>query len=204
MPDQINLTNQRFGRWSVLDLSHHSETAKDTYWNCQCDCGAIKPVSGNSLRRGKSTSCGCYRAEVKTPHGMFQTPTYNSWSTMKQRCLNSNATDYDKYGGRGITVDSNWNTFEGFLKDMGERPDGMTLDRRNTNGPYSKENCRWATNIEQQNNKTDNHRIEYNGAVYSPQQLASELSIPVHTVYSRLSRGFTPEEICNPELRKRK
>jgi hypothetical protein len=83
---------------------------------------------------------------------LYKSPTYNSWACMKCRCDCKNTPYYKDYGGRGITYSEKWATFKGFLDDMGERPEGCTLDRIDVNGNYCKENCRWATKSQQQHN----------------------------------------------------
>lgn len=124
----------------------------------------------------------------------WKSPTYSSWDSMKQRCDNPKATGYENYGGRGITYQNEWSFFVSFLTDMGERPDGTSLDRIDTNGPYSKENCRWAT-IEVQNRNTRTSKfIEFNGLTKTNQEWSRELEIPASTLYNRIfTRGWDVE-----------
>lgn len=143
------LPMMKFGRWSVIDLP-----ASKYHTMCVCDCGIVKEVDTSTLTRGKSKSCGCLHKEKVTTHGYNGTRTYKSYHAMKERCLNTNHQAYEFYGGRGITICNRWLlSFENFIEDMGERPEGRTLDRINNNEGYSKMNCRWATKSEQNKNK---------------------------------------------------
>lgn len=161
MKELLNLEGERFGKLLVISEAEAKEyfnktKAKFIYkrtWLCLCDCGEQKIVSQELLRRGETKSCGCLRREVFltmiSSHGLCETPTYNSWRAMKERCTNTKNLHYDIYGGRGISFPEKWANFEGFYEDMGERPDGKTLDRVNNDLGYSKENCKWSTVSEQ-------------------------------------------------------
>lgn len=132
---------------SLMVISRAPNSGSYVRWLCLCDCGNQVVTRAQSLRDGKTKSCGCRY------DGRSNTPTYSSWSSMKKRCLNPKAADYYRYGGRGITVTQRWLEFENFLEDMGERPPGRTLGRRDNDKGYSKSNCRWETPKEQANNR---------------------------------------------------
>jgi hypothetical protein len=153
--ERIKLEGKRFGRLSVLERD--GVIGKATAYLCLCDCGEKKRVRGQSLRNGDTTSCGCARrdkmAAMHASHGMYKTPTYNSWRAMIARCLDKKHRQYKDYGGRGITFCKDWASFKCFFRDMGERPEGKTLDRSDPDGNYEKTNCRWATRQEQNLNK---------------------------------------------------
>jgi hypothetical protein len=157
------LTGKKFGRWNVLNDSGKRKS-NQIMWTCVCECGTIKEVYGSHLKKGQSKSCGCLRKELQierqTKHGKCFTLAYKSWASMKQRCLNTNAPKYPIYGGRGIMICERWMMFENFLADMGERPEGMTLDRIDNEGHYEPSNCRWADIETQNNNKVRNQYME--------------------------------------------
>jgi hypothetical protein len=148
---------QRFGRLVVVELSEARTNSGSRKYLCVCDCGIEKLFSAADLRRGDSKSCGCLKRERQVEgsrtHGSSRTPTYVTWTAMRRRCYNPNYGGFQYYGGRGIKVCERWQNFENFLQDMGERPVGMTIDRKNVNGHYDPANCHWATPIEQSRNR---------------------------------------------------
>jgi hypothetical protein len=125
-------------------------------WLCECSCGNIKEVRTADLKSGATQSCGCLRDEtlknLLTTHG--SPLPYRIWKNMKDRCYNINNKSYHNYGGRGIFICRRWrNSWENFHKDMGDRPEGLSIDRIDNSGPYGPWNCRWADSIMQNNNK---------------------------------------------------
>lgn len=158
----IDITGQVFGRLKVLNCTQKANRSKGistTKFLCECECGNIKEIARDSLISGATKSCGCLCKEINkknfTTHGQTKnSKTYMSWRAMKERCNNINNKRYNSYGGKGITVCLRWEmSFENFLEDMGERPEGFTLDRIDPNGGYSKDNCRWADLSTQAYNK---------------------------------------------------
>jgi hypothetical protein len=152
MPKTIDITNQTFGRLTALQPIGKIKSG-ETLWFCRCICGATLSVPIGRIRFGTTRSCGCLR---KT-HGHASNPTrsraYRSWDAMRYRCRNKRCRDYPAYGGRGISICKRWDSFANFLADMGERPDGLTLDRIDNEGDYEPSNCHWATRAEQVHNR---------------------------------------------------
>lgn len=150
-----DLTGDTFSRLTAVQRVPNQ--GAHTMWRVHCKCGKITTVRAQHLRNGNTKSCGCWDVEVlearNTKHGQCFTPAYETWKGMVQRCTNPANQEWHNYGGRGITVDPSWRIFANFYKDMGDRPQNKTLDRKNNNLGYSKDNCRWATSKEQAANR---------------------------------------------------
>lgn len=201
MPGKIkNRVGLRYGKLTVFafdraDTSPRGQTV--TYWHCRCDCGAEKSILGSSLHSGNSKSCGCVwkTNPGSRKHGQSSSYAYNTWRAMKDRCQNPNASAFKTYGGRGITICEAWQTFEGFLADMGERPKGLTLDRIDRDGMYEPSNCRWATARQQAGNLPQARKIEHDGKTYSTVEFAEVMGVHPATLNWRIFRqGQDPHE----------
>ena len=160
----LSLEGRRFSRLVVVkEAERFSKYVRG--WECKCDCGTIVIVRQGNLISGNNKSCGCLDMEharklylhtathQKTYRSVgtkLRTPTYTSWQSMKSRCYAPKTHGFHNWGGKGIKVCDEWkNDFTAFLRDMGERPEGTTLDRLDANGDYTPQNCRWATSKEQ-------------------------------------------------------
>lgn len=174
---------------------------------CRCACGVEKLFNGYNLTSGRSKSCGCVRdAETSvrcSSHGMSSSPLYAVWTMMKQRCLNPSYRRYEDYGGRGITVCARWLRFENFFEDMGHPPfPGATIERVDNNGPYSPDNCRWATRVEQGRNKRNTRKFEFNGKEMTLKEWSAEVGIQKETLVSRIYLyGWSIEKALTTEVR---
>lgn len=164
-------------------------------FKCFCTNEFIARI--DSVKNGHTKSCGCLlKKGGNKQHGYTRSITYISWLAMKQRCYYLKNKEYHNYGARGIQVCKKWkNSFESFLKDMGERPDKeFTLDRIDVNGNYCKENCRWITIKEQLNNKRNCHYIQHNNIKLTISQWAEKTGLSQGAIYMRLKRGWTIED----------
>lgn len=190
-----------FGRLKALEYVGLSIDRRDQ-WRCLCECGNSVVVKRKVLINGNTKSCGCLardsvvaRNKSYMTHGMSNTRTFFTWSSMKERCGNSSHKSFDRYGGRGISVCERWlESFENFYADMGEAPEGMSLDREKNDLGYSKENCRWATQEVQANNRENNVKIEFKGVIQTIAQWARSLGMSRQTLRHRIRNGWTIED----------
>ena len=198
MPSALKLDGRRYGKLTVIKRHAENNADGSTQWECLCDCGNTKIVKVYNLTRGRARCCGCTLSV--TFHGHSSSPEYKAWKDMKDRCYNENNEAYINYGGRGITVCDAWkNDFMAFYNDMGPRPtNNCSLDRKDNNLSYYKDNCRWATRAEQNNNKRNNTYYEYNGNRKTLMEWCQDLGLKYYKVHYRLRKGWTFEEAIQP------
>lgn len=184
----------KFNMLTVLSRAENDRFQR-SQWLCRCECGREKVVALFRMTNGHTRSCGCIKGEANRKHGMHGTPTYNTWCAMKQRCAYPQHDSYEYYGARGITVCQRWrDSFEAFLADMGERPEGMTIDRIDSAGNYEPGNCRWAPEDEQVRNRSSTILVERDGRKQCVKDWCDELGLDPDQVYGRIRRGASPAE----------
>jgi hypothetical protein len=188
--------NKTFGKWTVIKRARDNRAGKSR-WLCRCSCGTQRVVLGPSLLYGRSLSCGCSRSgrgrldHQNRTHGLSNTPTYNSWLSMRSRCTNRKEGCFRYYGGRGIRVCRRWDKFENFLADMGQRPKGTLLDRKNNNRNYSPSNCRWVNSTVSMRNRRSCRMILFRGERRCISEWAEIIGISAQTLFSRFRYGWT-------------
>lgn len=164
------VAGQRFGR--LVIISFGKKGRRVIHALCQCDCGNFCAPVVSNMRRGTTTSCGCFRSEqkaeigraAKTTHGLSRVPLYSVWRGMMHRCYDASHIHYHRYGGRGINVCDKWKIPKFFIEDMSPTySKGLTLDRIDNDGPYEPGNCRWATPEQQNSNKSNNVYFTHDG-----------------------------------------
>lgn len=198
-----DLTGKQFSRLSVLRPAEDRvlKIGKHlTMWECKCNCGNTVIVRSCDLKSGKVMSCGCYRKEttraIHTTHGATKgrkaKKLYSVWAGILARCNNPGSAEFQYYGGKGVTVCKGWendySAFEKWALTNGYE-EGLSIDRIDVNGDYCPENCRWATDIEQANNKTTNKFLEAFGERHTIAEWARKLDVTYNSLYYSLSKN---------------
>lgn len=187
-----DITGNKYNRWTVLHKSENKSNRGRWLWVCQCDCGAIREIEANSLKSGNSKSCGCWKrertSEIKGTHRQSGTRLFNIWCGARKRCENPNSSIYKNYGGRGIQVCKEWQTFEPFYNwaIANGYSEKLSLDRINVNGNYEPSNCRWVTQKQQCNNTRRCRFITINGETHTLKQWGELYGINYSTLKGRI------------------
>lgn len=192
MPSLIDITGHVFGRLTVESRAENSAHGS-AQWLCRCACGASKVARGCHLRSGLTRSCNCMRATHGHASGSADSPEFKAWSAMKSRCNNPTHADYTNYGGRGISVCSQWvSSFESFLRDVGKRPSTRhSIDRIDNDGNYNLDNCRWSTACEQSRNRRSTKWITHGVETRTQTEWSLTLSENPGIVSRRINTGWT-------------
>lgn len=214
-----NHVGEKFGLLTVIEKA--ITTSKHDKWHCVCECGKKSTPFGFSLRSGETKSCGCVAAnkskerwknaskedrlklgEKSKTHGMSKHHAYQSWADMRQRCNNKKHKWYPSYGGRGINVCAEWESFEKFWQDMGELwfPKAQ-IGRLDNNIGYSKENCRWETALQQQNNKSNSRFIMTPDGELTMSQAARKYGVSFGCLLYRINAGYPEDQLFKKSQR---
>lgn len=200
MPRFINLEGQQFGRLLVKEQAEHIKGR--TAWRCLCDCGTEYNAVSWTLLSGHTKSCGCWKRDNgveqgkrRVKHGMTNSQAFTRWRSMISRCENPKNSSYARYGGRGITICSEWrNSFEQYLSDVGFPPfEGAQLDRIDNDGNYEPSNVRWSSPVDNANNRSCSFVITVDGVSRTLSQWARERSMNPDTLKARLVAGWSPD-----------
>lgn len=216
MGSNHDLSGERFGRLTVIKDSGRRTARKVIIWDCICDCGNNKYVPTDYLTSGDTRSCGCLFKEISrrpknvrhgdaTRSGKYAR-LYKTWISMKRRCDDPSDSNYKNYGGRGILVCDEWDTYENF-RDWALSngyDDSLTIDRIDVNGDYEPNNCRWADAVTQSNNRRSNHRLEYNGETHTIKEWSRITGLSDDTIGHRIKYGWTIEDTLTKAVRERR
>jgi len=200
-----DLKGIRFGKLVVIEKDENNK--RKNYWLCKCDCGKNKSIFRGHLTANRIDHCGCLsfqkKSAINKTHGETNTRLFKIWNGMRDRCRNPHNHSYSRYGGRGISVCTEWSdflTFKTWALFHGYN-DTLSIDRIDNNGNYEPENCRWATNKQQANNKRNSQIITYNDETYSLSEWSEKLKIPIETLRARVRKNWSIEKIIITPLR---
>lgn len=207
----IDLIEKKFGRLTVVEKGGYLYGNR-LAWICRCECGKTKAIYGASLKQGKTRSCDCLKDEISGDRigtasrthgeGSKKTIEYNSWASMRQRCLNINNPAYESYGGRGIDICERWNRYENFLIDMGRKPSGeYSIERKDNNKGYFPSNCKWATKEEQANNRRSSRLIVHKGRMLTLARWAKDKKMTSSQLWKRLANGWNMQDALSTPIR---
>lgn len=204
MSRQYDLSGKVFGRLTVVGRSDRRRGTRPL-WRCLCSCGNEHFTETASLVAGRVNSCGCLKSELDhtrtRTHGMSSDPLYGIWLMIRQRCLNPNNKSFRDYGGRGIKVCTRWDDFSLFKRDMGPRPVGTEIDRRDNNGDYCPDNCKWVDRQINAQNKRNNRIITCDGDSLCIAAWSRKTGLSRGTIERRLNSGWQPERIIHQPVR---
>jgi hypothetical protein len=210
MTKLIDIIGKKFGKW-IVTIRVANKYGTRTRYLCECECGTKREVEGSSLRTGSSKSCGCVSTEriskLRLTHGKTKTDIFVIWQGIKDRCYNEKGNHWNSHGKRGIKVYEEWihsfEKFELYIKTLGIRPEGYTLDRINNDGDYEPHNLRWASPRTQANNTRSNRIIEFKSKRMTMAEWAREINISYKTLATRLYDGWSIEKaLSTPTLNK--
>lgn len=199
---KVNLVRAQIGYLTVMSEEPpriRANGRKERQYLCRCICGKELHIDYEVLRAHRQQSCGCLKSQLisqrKTRHGLSHTKVHQTWIKLRQRCNNPTDPKYPDYGGRGITVCERWNnSFDAFYEDMGDPPSPQaSIHRKDNDGPYSPENCQWATRREQANNTRASKMITFQGRTMTIAQWATAQGISTGTLWARLKSGWSIE-----------
>lgn len=206
MASFIDLTGKQLGSLTVDKISEFKGNGKKpaVYWECTCECGCETIVNSNSLRFGRTKSCGCGMKASRLKHGMSRTREYSVWSGMKGRILNPGAKNKRLYVDRGIDIDPRWvDSFECFYQDMGSPPSSKhSIERIDNNRGYWANNCKWATLSEQNRNRRINKLITYKDKTQCIAAWAEETGIDFEVIRQRLKFWSVEKTLTTPVNKK--
>lgn len=192
---------QRFGKWVAISPAVVMRSGrKRHYWLCRCDCGVEREIDPTSLIKGGTSQCRTCgnrqkaQAKPRLVHGLSDTRIHRIWMLMRRRCEKLECPNFPNYGGRGISVCSEWQDFETFHRwaVMNGYADNLTLDRRDNNGPYSPGNCRWITRTAQNRNRRNNKRYPWRGQMLMLSEISEIEGVPYQMLRQRVQRRNWP------------